>query len=92
MQNSNGVPPARRKLTNVEAACYTVPQLADLLICSERHVWRLVDEKAIPGMFRPGKLVRFAKTLVDEWIAQGCPPHGSADQHRPSAPRRRPPE
>ncbi|HKB05373.1 MAG TPA: helix-turn-helix domain-containing protein [Gemmataceae bacterium] len=48
---------------------YTVEQLAALLQCSERHVWRLSDQNKIPGKLRLGRLVRFARTQVDAWLA-----------------------
>jgi excisionase family DNA binding protein len=53
----------------VETSTYTVEQLATLLQCSERHVWRLSDQNKIPGKLRLGRLVRFARTQVDAWLA-----------------------
>jgi excisionase family DNA binding protein len=64
-------PPAAAQL---ESSTYTVPQVAKLLQCSERHVWRLADADAIPGKLRIGRLVRFARSVIDAWIAAGCKP------------------
>ncbi len=50
------------------ANTYTVEQLAGLLQCSERHVWRLTDQDKIPGKIRLGRLVRFARPQVDAWL------------------------
>jgi excisionase family DNA binding protein len=59
---------------DLDAATYTVPDVARLLQVSERHIWRMSDRKAIPGKIRLGRLVRFSKQMVDEWIASGCRP------------------
>ena len=63
---------ATEKRERLEAATYTVADLAALLQCSERHVHRLNDSRAIPGMIRVGRLVRFSKKLVDEWLLKGA--------------------
>jgi excisionase family DNA binding protein len=60
------------KRERLEAATYTVCQLADLLGVSERHVHRLRDQKAIPGEIRIGKCVRFARVVVDRWLSDGA--------------------
>ncbi len=57
----------------LSAATYTVAELAGLLQCSERHVHRLHDQKLVPGVIRAGRLLRFHRRLVDEWLAAGCP-------------------
>lgn len=51
------------------ASTYTVEQLAELLQCSARHVWRLSDQNKIPGKLRIGRLVRFSRPQVDAWLA-----------------------
>jgi excisionase family DNA binding protein len=58
-------------------ATYTVGQVAGLLQCSQRHVWRMADLNAIPGKLRVGRLVRFNRAAVDAWIAAGCPKSGN---------------
>jgi len=59
---------------NLDLATYRVEDIAKGLQCSPRHVWRLVDRDLIPGKIRLGRLVRFSRRLVDEWIAGGCKP------------------
>ncbi len=66
-------PPALEAAAKLESATYTVEQLAGLLQCSTRHVWRMADVNAIPGKLRIGKLVRFHRSAVDAWLAAGCP-------------------
>jgi excisionase family DNA binding protein len=51
-------------------ATYTVPEIAQLIQSSERHVWRLADQGLIPGRIRgTGRLVRFSRIAVDAWLA-----------------------
>jgi excisionase family DNA binding protein len=52
---------------------YTVSDIAALLQASERHVWRLHDGAKMPACIRLGRLVRWPKKLIDDWIASGCP-------------------
>ena len=52
----------------LENGTYDVPDLAAMLKCSERHVRRMIDARQIPGIIRLGRLVRFHKRLVDEWL------------------------
>jgi excisionase family DNA binding protein len=63
--------------TKHDAGAYTVRDLARLLQCSERHVWRQIDLDVIPGKITFGRLVRFSRALVDEWIAAACPKGGA---------------
>jgi excisionase family DNA binding protein len=55
----------------LSAATYTVAQLAELLDVSERHVHRLRDQKVVPGEIRVGRCVRFARAIIDRWLAGG---------------------
>ena len=61
--NSTRFPP------HVEAATYTADELAILLNVSVRHVWRLRDLNQLPASIRLGKLVRWPRKLVNEWLA-----------------------
>jgi len=61
------VPPALPAA--IEAATYTVEQLADLAQCSARHVWRLIDAGKIPGVLRIGRLVRISRKIADAWLS-----------------------
>jgi len=50
---------------------YTVADLAQRLQCSDRHIWRMLDRKLIPGVIRIGRLVRLHRPTVDAWLANG---------------------
>jgi excisionase family DNA binding protein len=55
---------------SVSSATYTVHDIANLTKSSERHVWRLVDQGLVPGRIKGlGRLVRFSRGAVDEWLA-----------------------
>jgi len=58
----------------VEPVMLTVDDVARLLACSNRTVYRLIDTDRIPPPIRLGALVRWPRTTIDEWIAAGCPP------------------
>ncbi|MBK9120703.1 MAG: helix-turn-helix domain-containing protein [Phycisphaerales bacterium] len=57
----------------------TVPMLADvravagLLGCSANHVRRLSDAGRMPKPLRVGGLVKWRRSDVLDWIANGCP-------------------
>lgn len=55
-------------------ALIDVRQVAELLDCSPRHVYRLSDAGRMPGPVRLGALVRWNKTIIDAWVAGGCKP------------------
>lgn len=59
---------ATEKRAVFENGTYDVPDISGLLKCSERHVRRMIDAREIPGMIRLGRLVRFHKRIVDEWL------------------------
>jgi excisionase family DNA binding protein len=69
-QSSTAPPPSAPP---AEAATYTVPDLACLLQCSERHIWRQLDMGRVPGLIRFGRLVRLSRRTIDAWLAAGCP-------------------
>jgi excisionase family DNA binding protein len=75
-------PAAHPALTSVAPAVYSVPDLAKLLQCSERHIWRQIDMGKIPGVIRFGRLVRLSRKLVDEWLASGRPIRTERRGHR----------
>ena len=62
-------PSAQTALATVASATYTVADLARLLSCSERHVWRQLDMGRIPGVIRCGRLVRLSRRVIDSWLA-----------------------
>lgn len=42
--------------------------------CSIRHVRRLFDAHKMPSPVRLGALLRFRRSELDRWIADGCKP------------------
>ena len=57
-----------------DLALLDVQQVAALLHCSTRHVYRLSDAGLMPRPFRLGSLVRWSRRDLDAWIADGCHP------------------
>ena len=51
----------------------TMSELAALLKVSLQTAKRLSGQQAIPGTFRIGRLVRFHRQRVLEWLDRGCP-------------------
>ena len=50
-----------------------VQGVAELLNCSARHVYRLSDAGQMPAPVRLGSLVRWPRSAIETWIADGCP-------------------
>jgi len=55
------------------AAMLTVSDVAEMLSCSTRSVYRLSDAGKMPRPVNLGALVRWPGQVVEEWIAEGCP-------------------
>lgn len=56
-----------------DAQLLNIERVAQLLICSPRHVRRLADRGAMPAPVRLGHLVRWRAADIDSWISNGCP-------------------
>ena len=67
MQDENG-----NKATKGEKLL-TVDDVAGLLTCSTRHVWRLADSGQMPRPVKLGGLRRWHPATLESWIAKGCP-------------------
>lgn len=50
-----------------------VQQVADILSCSTRHVYRLSDAGKMPRPVKLGSLVRWNRAEIEDWLAAGCP-------------------
>jgi excisionase family DNA binding protein len=50
-----------------------VQAVAEMLGCSQRHVYRLSDAGRMPSPVKLGSLVRWSAAAIREWIDQGCP-------------------
>lgn len=59
---------------NPSPALLNVQELAALLKCSTRTVYRLSDGGLLPRPRKLGALVRWSSAEVHEWIAGGCKP------------------
>ena len=58
----------------VPAEMLDIRSVAKFLGCSERHVARLVDAGKMPRSLRLGRLCRWPRAELQEWIAGGCEP------------------
>ncbi len=56
--------------------------VAGLLACSKRHVFRLADAGRMPRAIRIGRLVRWRRADLQEWINAGCPTQSRGAQRR----------
>ena len=65
-----------------QTALLTIQQLAEMLNCSTRHLYRLVDRSAAPRPVRLGNLLRFRRDDIETWIRDGCPSVGQAEGAR----------
>lgn len=54
-------------------ALLTVHEVAGLLHCSARTVYRLADGGRMPRPVRLGTLVRWHRATINDWIDAGCP-------------------
>lgn len=48
-------------------------EVAELLGCSTRHVYRLVDMGKLPRPRKLGALVRWPLVEIRKWVEDGCP-------------------
>jgi excisionase family DNA binding protein len=55
-------------------AAVDVRAVAQMLSCSHRHVWRLVDAGSMPGPLALGRLRRWRVGDLREWLRGGCRP------------------
>jgi predicted DNA-binding transcriptional regulator AlpA len=56
-----------------EPALVDVKWVAKTLGCSERHVARLADGGLMPRPSKLGRLCRWNRRVIEEWISAGCP-------------------
>lgn len=50
-----------------------VDDVAALLRCSRRHIFRLIRSGRMPEPIRVGALLRWLPSVLNSWIASGCP-------------------
>lgn len=74
-------------LSSIEQpAMLTAADVATLVRCSIRTVYRLADQGSIPKPVRLGRLIRWPREPFERWIADGCPtPAGAKSSARQSS-------
>ena len=55
------------------AVMLNVGDVAEMLRCSGRTVYRLADSGRMPRPVKLGALVRWNRAAVEAWITEGCP-------------------
>lgn len=70
--NATGERIVRQIPPPAESALLDVGQVAALLRCSQRHIYRLSDAGRMPTPLRLGTLVRWSRAAVEDWILGGC--------------------
>jgi len=55
---------------------YKLGEIAGRLGVSERHLHRLVGQAKMPKPTKLGRVSRYPKDEIDNWIGQGCPALG----------------
>lgn len=72
--NGAGEHIAGQETPPVESAMLDMEQVAALLCCSTRHIYRLSDAGKMPRPLKLGALVRWRRAEIEAWIADRCPP------------------
>ena len=52
----------------------TIPDVMQILSCSDRHITNLRKENRMPQPVKLGTLVRWPRKSFMEWVNSGCPP------------------
>lgn len=61
-------------MTETTELLLKVADVAEKLKCSVRNVHRLADAEEIPKPIKLGRLKRWSLAVIEQWIADGCPP------------------
>ncbi len=59
---------------SVRGGLVDVREVARLVSCSPRQVFRLVERGLIPAPVKVGRLTRFRRDEIERWIDGGCRP------------------
>ncbi len=65
--------PAEDSLPDPGSQLLDVEQVAEMLNCSTRHVYRLSDRGRMPRPVKLGGIVRWSKAELKSWLEAGCP-------------------
>lgn len=63
-----------KKQKLVSPVLINISQVSQMLNCSKRHIYRMVDSGKMPRPVRLGSLVLWIRTKVEEWVENGCKP------------------
>ncbi len=66
-------PRGRKEQAHIRAALLDARTVAGLLSCSRRNIYRLSDGGLMPRPIKLGRLTRWRRSEVEDWIAEGCP-------------------
>jgi excisionase family DNA binding protein len=64
---------AQRGESRTSPQMLSVDDVARMLNCSPRHVYRLADSGRMPQPLKLGALNRWPSEVIEGWIANGCP-------------------
>ena len=70
--NTGGGERKPRKISE-QSLLIDVHDVAAMLKCSARHVWRLADAGKMPRPYKVGALRRWDRATVERWVSEGCP-------------------
>jgi excisionase family DNA binding protein len=59
-----------------------ITRVSQILRCSERHVYRLCDSGRMPPKLRVGRLVRWRRSDIEQWLVEGCPRWSPRNQRK----------
>lgn len=71
-RSQSGVEPATPDAPT-PAVMLTTANVADMLACSTKTIYRLNDRGAMPRPVRLGGILRWHRPRIEQWIAEGCP-------------------
>jgi excisionase family DNA binding protein len=57
----------------IEQPLIGIKDVAGMIGCSSRHVARLAKNNHLPAPVKVGRLTRWRKAEIQEWILRGCP-------------------
>lgn len=60
-------------MNTIMSELLNVREVAEILHCSSRHVFRLSENEKMPQPIKLGALVRWRRDEIEAWIADGCP-------------------
>ena len=64
----------RERMPGESSLLIDVNDVAAMLKCSPRHVWRLADAGKMPRPYKVGALCRWDRAVIEQWVSEGCPP------------------